>query len=290
MLHKILVIVPVVALLIGGCSDDDDNPMAGNTDVLTLNFSGLEDLGPGYVFEGWLLVGGSPVSTGVFTIDSNGNQSQTNFNFNSADLMAATKFILTIEPSPDLDPLPSNTKYLAGDFVSGSASLAVADVAAFGNNFLSASGSYILETPSTSSIASDYAAGIWWLDPAGGPGPSLILPVLPSGWVYEGWVVGASGPVTTGTFSAVDKADADSGGPTAGTDATPPFPGQDYINPLMNLIGYAAVISVEPSPDNSPAPFTLKPLVDSDVIDVGAGVLQTMGNTAATFPTGTATR
>ena len=58
----------------------------------------------------------------------------------------------------------------------------------------------------------------------------------------------------------------------------------------MNLLGYAAVISVEPSPDNSPAPFTLKPLVDSDVIDVGAGVLQTMVNTAATFPTGTATR
>jgi hypothetical protein len=66
----------------------------------------------------------------------------------------------------------------------------------------------------------------------------------------------------------VAGADADGTGPDGG----PPFPGQDYITPLLSLIGYAAVISIEPEPDNSPDPFTLKPLIDTDVVDVGAGV------------------
>ena len=48
----------------------------------------------------------------------------------------------------------------------------------------------------------------------------------------------------------------------------PPFPGEDYlVNAPMgltfptNLAGGTAVISIEPDPDNSPNPFTLKPLV-----------------------------
>ena len=49
--------------------------------------------------------------------------------------------------------------------------------------------------------------------------------------------------------------------------------------------GYVAVISVEPEPDNSPGPFTLKPLVDMTIEDVGAGVPQDMMNNAAGFPT-----
>ena len=65
----------------------------------------------------------------------------------------------------------------------------MADAAALGSDFASASGSFLLETPSTAAVASDYASGIWWLDPAG-PSASLVLATLPAGWVYEGWVVG----------------------------------------------------------------------------------------------------
>jgi hypothetical protein len=198
---------------------------------------------------------------------------------------------LTIEPSPDPDSAPSATHLVAGDFTGNTAPLSISDGAALGTDLTSAAGSYILNTPSTANNDLDFSAGIWWLDPGAGPGPSLTLPMLPAGWVYEGWVVGASGPVSTGTFTSVSGNDSDAGGPTAGPDATPPFPGQDYIDPLVPLIGFAAVISVEPDPDNSPAPFTLKPLLDGDVEDVGIGVLQAMtNNAAATSPTGTATR
>ncbi len=54
----------------------------------------------------------------------------------------------------------------------------------------------------------------------------------------------------------------------------------------MVLTGGAAVISIEPEPDNSTTPFTLKPLMDMDIEDVGAGTLQTMANRAAMNPTG----
>ncbi|MFH2055059.1 MAG: anti-sigma factor [bacterium] len=258
--------------------------------TLTLNLNGLEDLGPNYAYEGWVIVNGSPVSTGVFTVDGGGTPSQTMFDVLSFDLAGAAKFVLTIEPVPDGDPNPSSTHYLAGDFTSSDASLSVADPAALGDDFTSAMGTFILNTPSTGSDDTDYRQGIWWLDPTGGPDPTLVLPTLPAGWQYEGWVVGGGGPVTTGTFTSVSGFDSDAGGPTAGPDPVPPFPGQDYITPPKNLIGYAAVITIEPFPDNSPMPFTLKPLVDGDITDPGIGLPQGMGNNAASFPTGMAMR
>ena len=66
--------------------------------------------------------------------------------------------------------------------------------------------------------------------------------------------------------------------------------GREFITPLVPLIGYQAVVSIEPEPDNRPAPFTLKPLVDTNIEDVGPAVLQPMDNIASMFPTGTATR
>ena len=263
-------------------------PMA-SSGSLGLSFNGLESLGAGFVYEGWLLVDGNPVSTGTFSVGAGGSLSTSMFSVDQAALQAATKFILTIEPSPDSNPMPAATKYLAGDFMGNTASLSVGDAATLGNDFRSAAGGFILETPSTRALANDYASGIWWFDPAS-HGPSLMLPALPAGWMYEGWVVGPDGPVTTGRFTQATGADSDGGGPGAGPDGTPPFPGQEFITPPVSLIGHAAVISIEPEPDNSPGPFTLKPLVDMDIADVENLVLQDMANNAASFPTGTATR
>ncbi|MBD3257802.1 hypothetical protein GF377_05160 [candidate division GN15 bacterium] len=258
--------------------------------ALELSFDGLTDLGPDFVYEGWVIVDGSPVTTGTFTVDGSGMPSQTQFWVDADDLAHASKFVLTIEPAVDPDPAPASTHYLSGDFLGNNAELTTADPAALGSDFMSASGSFILNTPSTGSDDTDYDAGIWWLDPMAGPGATLDLPTLPAGWVYEGWVVGPGGPVTTGRFTDPAMADEDGAGSTSGPDGFPPFPGQDYIDPLMSLIGYAAVITVEPMPDNSADPFALKPLVDGNIEDVGIGVLQSMMNNAGTFPTGSASR
>jgi hypothetical protein len=253
---------------------------------LRLDFRGLEDLGEGWAYEGWFIVDGQPISTGVFTVDAHGNPSQRFFVVDVHPRDVDT-FVLTIEPDPDPDPGPSDTHLLAGDFRGRRAGLTVAHPAALGNDFRSASGSFILAVPSDTSGNTPYTHGIWWLDPAT-HGPSLNLPELPAGWVYEGWVVGAGGPISTGTFTDVAGADSDGGGPYAGPDPTPPFPGQDFVNPPIDLTGYTAVITIEPYPDNSPAPFTLKPLV-GHIEDPGAPAIpQEMANNAASFPTGRA--
>ncbi len=287
-----LVFMLLVALFIVSGSaatradDDDDSP---STTLLQLKFTGLEDLGPGWVYEGWVIVEDQPVSSGRFTVDADGRPSAASF-LVPVEREEVDAFVLTIEPDPDPDPAPSATHLLGGDFRGRKAKLRTAHPAALGSNFRRARGDYILNAPSGASLSAPYTHGIWWLDPAAGPGPSLNLPALPTGWVYEGWVVGAGGPISTGTFTAVAAADSDGAGPASGPDPAPPFPGQDFVNPPIDLTtGYAAVISIEPYPDNSAAPFTLKPLVDGNIDDPGApGVAQAMDNNARSFPTGVA--
>lgn len=271
----------------GGGGDDGDPMDDTDMRMLGVAFDGLEALGDDFVYEGWLIVDGQPVSTGRFGIDEAGEADPGEFDVSAADADAATAFVLTIEPAVGDDPAPADTHVLAGDFDGTVADLTIGHAAALGTDLAEAAGSFILETPSTAEVADDFAQGIWWLDPAAGPGPSLDLPELPAGWVYEGWVVGDDGPVSTGRFTMADAADDDGAGPTGGEDDAPPFPGQDFIDPAIQLVGLVAVISVEPEPDDSAAPFALKPLIDMEIEDVGAGVLQPMENNAATSPTGT---
>ena len=260
-------------------------PTPSNTTILSASFEGLGDLGEDYVYEGWLITPEGPITGGRFNL-ADGNV--FDFEVPNDIIGDISMYVLTIEPKFNDDPAPADTHVVAGVFRNGDAVLTTDHPAALNTDFANATGSYFLQTPS-SADPDDYNLGIWFMDPAAGVG-SLDLPTLPAGWVYEGWVVGDSGPVSTGTFVDANAADSDFGGPTAGPLGTPPVPGQDFINPPMDLVGTTIVISVEPSPDNSPAPFFLKPLVDGDAVDLGPGVLQSMGNNAAaTAITGFAT-
>ena len=184
---------------------------------------------------------------------------------------------------------------LAGDFSGTSADLTVGHGAALGNDFTSAAGTYILATP-TDGMNNNERSGVWFLDPTAGPGPGLELPTLPAGWKYEGWAVINGTPVSTGTFTDVTAAD--EGAAYSGAMDGPPFPGEDFIVNApsglsfpTDLRGATAVISIEPSPDNSAAPFLLKPLVSP--IDASADDHTPFGmsnNATATNPTGTATK
>ncbi len=264
-LSRILMMLATAALL-GVLLPTVASAQAAPVVTVSESYSGLESLGAGFVYEGWLIIDGAPVSSGTFSIDGSGAvvPITTPTIPNAAD---ATTFVLTIEPSPDPDPAPADTHVLAGDFVNGIASLTIDHPAALGTNFSSATGSYIVATPTTSDTTDEYS-GIWFLELPGGtppPGPSLNLPTLPAGWNYEGWTVAGGTPISTGTFTSVSGAD-DFGG-FSGPDAAPPFPGEDFITNApagltfpRDVSGYPVVISVEPFPDDSPAPFALKPL------------------------------
>ncbi|MBL1215394.1 MAG: hypothetical protein HND52_18655 [Ignavibacteriae bacterium] len=304
-MKALLYLALVSSLIVFGCSEDDENmnnPPA--TSSLTLNINGLEDLGTSAMYEGWIIAptpgankpaADTPISTGTFSVNSSGQLSKTSFEIDTENLNSASTFVLTIEPVPDNDPAPSAVHILAGDFTANTAALTVGHGAALGDAFAAAAGKYILATP-TNGANTNENSGIWFLDISSGtPAQGLQLPTLPNGWVYEGWTVINGTPVTTGTFTSttmVDNAD-----PYSSTQGGPPFPGEDFLVNApsgltfpTNIAGGTAVISIEPSPDNSPNPFTLKPLVGAIPANAVDHETYMMNLNLGSFPTGAATR
>lgn len=297
-MRKLFALLIIPAFLVS-CGDDDS---PSNT-ALNLTINGLEDLGSTAQYEGWIIVGGAPISTGTFTVDANGTPSATSFSANATDVAAATKFVLTIEPIPDLDPAPADAKLVAGDFNGTSATLSTGVAPALGD-FSNAAGTLFLRTPTdemagTANNGNDIY-GVWFGTPGMPPTPNFTLPTLPAGWAYEGWVVGENGPISTGTFSNTVDLPRDSGNPFSGTlnNVGPPIPGEDFFNAAPNgetfpldIRGRRIVISVEPVPDNSPAPFLLKPLIADLAADAAtAPTSHTFNQNLGSIPTGTVTR
>lgn len=299
----------LIAAAIGysACGDDDPTspppppppPAAMN---VTVALTGAEPLMGGYHYEGWAVVAGTPVSTGKFNVAADGSLEDltgapiTGGLFTTTtDIATATAVIITIEPDGDTDATPSDTKFMAGAVATMTAPLSVGSSDALGDDFTGAAGKYILATP-TDDPAANENSGIWFLDNSTGTAAvGLTLATLPAGWAYEGWVVMDGTPVSTGRFT--DPAAADLAAPYSETaNPGPPFPGEDFLLNApagltfpTDIAGATAVISVEPEPDDSAMPFTLKPLIHA--IDAAAtqGVVYDMDNDAASLPTGSAT-
>lgn len=300
-MKKILLGVLSLTFVFTSCNNDDDDNTS-TTSNLSLNIDGLEDLGASFNYEGWLLVDGVPVSTGLFTVDSNGTLSSSSFEVPTATIDAATKFILTIEPDPDPDPNPSAQKLIAGDFNGDSAAISTATAPAVGE-FSAAAGNFFLRTPTDEMSGAGNNGndeyGVWFGQPGMPPTATLVLPDLPEGWIYEGWVIGDAGPLSTGTFSSIDQMDDNAGLSTSfsGTENPgPPIPGEDFFNNAptgetfpLDIRGRTVVITVEPVPDNSPLPFTLKPLA-AVAGNETAPSFNDFALNLGSFPTGTVTR
>lgn len=289
-------VLAIFTLAISSCSDDDDAP---NIAQLSLNISGLEDLGSAAIYEGWVIVDGSPVSTGTFSVNSEGMPSATSFDVDPEQLAQATKFVLTVEPVPDLDPAPSDQKLLAGDFSGNSATVSTSIMPGIGD-FGNAGGVYFLRTPTdetgTNNMNDQY--GVWFGTPGMPPTAGLTLPDLPAGWAYEGWVIGDAGPISTGTFTGLNERDSSNEFSGTENNAGPPIPGEDFFNNApagetfpLDVRGRMVVISIEPVPDNSPAPFLLKPLAAMVPAEAAtAPTTHAFGQNLGSFPTGTVSR
>lgn len=303
-MKKLLLSVCALSALLMSCGDDDSTPTILTSD-LTLNLSGLEDLGDDYVYEGWVIVEGAPVSTGTFTVNESGALSSTSFSVTTSVLDLATKFVLSIEPAGETGAAalePSQQKLVAGDFSGNTATVSTSVAPAVGD-FSNAAGGMFLRTPTdevagTENNGNDFN-GVWFGNPGTPPTAGLTLPTLPTGWAYEGWVVTSSGPISTGTFTSFDAVD--SGNPFSGAEnnAGPPVPGEDFfLNPPagqnfpLDVRGKTIVISVEPVPDNLASPFLLKPLATELAADAPTApiVHLFLQNLESSFPTGTVTR
>lgn len=287
MIKKTVIGLIALSFFAVSCSSDDDGATP-STSELTLNLDGLEALGTDYVYEGWIIVNGQPVSTGTFS----GVVFPQTFEVSTSLLNSATTFVLSIEPAVDPDPAPADTKILVGDF-NGPTAIVNTDIV---GDFSNASGSFFLRTPTDESGTNNGndQYGVWFGTPGMPPTPNFVLPTLPAGWAYEGWVVGDSGPLSTGTFTAFNSADASA--PFSGPAGGPPVPGEDFFENApagetfpLDVRGRTIVISVEPVPDDSPAPFVLKPLVGTAGNET-APTTHAFGPNLASLPTGSVTR
>ena len=287
MIKKTIFGLLAIGLFAVSCSSDDDNN-GPNTADLTLNLEGLEALGSDFVYEGWIIVNDAPVSTGTFTSSS---FPQT-FQVDETLLNSATRFVLSIEPAEDADPAPAATKVLVGDFI-GSLATVNTDVV---GDFSNASGEFFLRTPTDESGINNGndENGVWFGTPGMPPASNFVLPTLPDGWAYEGWVVGDTGPLSTGTFTAFNTVD--NAAPFSGDSAGPPVPGEDFFENTpagetfpLDVRGRTVVISVEPVPDDSAAPFVMKPLVGTAGNDT-APATHAFGRNLASLPMGSVTR
>ena len=262
---------------------------------LTFTAQNWPALQGGYHYEGWAIVDGAPVSTGKFNVgdgkivDLDGSPIAA---FSAEGLEAATVIVITIEPPGDVDEIPADTHFLAGDLTDMTANLTIGHPAALGTDFADATGTFLLATP-TDDDDSNELSGIWFLE-LPGPTPSLTLPELPPGWRYEGWAVIAGMPLTSGTF--LMPAGADQAAPFSGPSPGPPFPGEDYlangpegVTLPTDLSGGTVVISVEPYPDNDPSPFVLQPLIGMAAGNATDHESYQLASNVDGLPTGTAT-
>jgi hypothetical protein len=302
MARPLIVVMGLCSLLLG-CGDDRSTSPSANTPGagLQLDFAGLPPLEGGFHYEGWAIIQGQPFSTGKFNVNGDGavvsvsgapiagGAFQTN-----VDVGVAGAIVITIERAGDTDAAPAATKILAGGVSNRTASLSVGAAEALGNDFAQARGLFILATP-TNGMDTDETSGVWFLDPrSGSPVAGLTLPSLPAGWSFEGWTVIEGIPVTTGRFLRASGADEDA--PFSGPLPGPPFPGEDFLENApgglsfpRDLAGGMTVITIEPSPDDSPAPFALKPLIGDIPSPSQAAVVFPMANRAGDLPRGTAT-
>lgn len=293
MIKKLIYGVLALGVLATACSNDDDN--TPTTADLTLNLTGLEALGADFVYEGWIIVDGQPVTTGTFTSVT----FPQSFSVEANQLSEATAFVLSIEPLVDPDPAPSAVKLLRGVFNGNSASANTEIV----GDFVNVSGKFFLRTPTDEAMPGagnngNDEYGVWFGNPGMPPTAGLMLPDLSNepGWTYEGWVIGESGPISTGRFK--DFGGRDDFTNFSGTEFNqgPPVPGEDFFLNAptgemfpLDVRGRTVVISLEPVPDDSPAPFAVKPLVGT-AGNATAPATHDFAPNVASLPTGTITR
>ncbi|MHB0934963.1 MAG: hypothetical protein ACYC6A_01115 [Armatimonadota bacterium] len=195
--------------------------------------------------------------------------------------------LLTIEQAGDADESPSPVKFLHGRVQGERVELTM------GVDFSKAAGKYLLETP-TDEDTTNALSGIWFLKHIHSqhteltPASGLFLPPLPSGWLYEGWVVVNGQPLSTGQFPHPFRwyvVGNDLSATFSGPRVSPPFPGEDFVTNApagvtfpLNLQGAMTRITLEPVPDPSPAPSGIEILTATISADAQPNTVYVMAN------------
>ncbi len=190
------------------------------------------------------------------------------------DLTGTTECFITFEDEGDGDAAPSVRVMLEGVPSGGMVSLTTAGAVAAGGrglaDFSTISGKFQLDTPTNdaSGVAVDDRFGILYRlvgVSRDRDAESLVLPVLPEGFCYEGWVEDRNtGAVySTGKFLDPGASDRNDGiSQSRGMEPKAGFPGEDFLNAvatqMLMPVGPDEItqvfVTVESEPDDAPGP------------------------------------
>ncbi|MEX1002429.1 MAG: anti-sigma factor [Crocinitomicaceae bacterium] len=275
-------------LLFYGCSKP------GKNEVL-IEAENLPQLEGDFVYEGWLIDGNDTISTGTFTVQENGDLSEKIFKTNGDKLKEANAFAISIEQKNNNDPSPGKSIVLAGEFDQEVATLSTNHSLSLNTNFSTASGTYILATVTDAIGTTHEYSGVWWVQDITASEPGLTLPTLPTGWIYEGWVMINETYVSTGRFNNPNAADLSS---LYGDTQNPSlnYPGEDLLFNAPNNVTFPInlkedkiVISIEPDQQSNSVPY-LEILTAAVPSTADYNAPYSMINVSSDFPTAVITR
>ncbi|MFH1749473.1 MAG: hypothetical protein ABH837_01065 [bacterium] len=263
------IFVAVVMVLWGfGYSFKRVEPITVHEEFLTTvkleqqNFPSLEKAS----YELWQVDRNHKISLGKFNINEQGQiidlynlvieDSEFDLVLTDTDTDIIQGFQISIELNPD-DNLDCSPTII----VSGKINQKKETELQYIINLEGTKGSFILSTPTDGSRYTNENAGIWFVyEVKNNQIPSLDLPVLPEGWVYESWIFYENNFISMGKFS--DPGVADATAEFSGKKNSPTFPGEDFLHrpttdyfldlPLeLNNGSTQVFISVEPDVDGS---------------------------------------
>lgn len=315
-MRQFILLIAFVFTLFLSCENNDILSPSKQISAIELDINGLKNLGNGAWYELWIKglsrASGSEqetqTSAGVFTVDDQGNLSQTVFDVNLGYLQEGLTVFLTVEEDADagvrynitgtdsnatIDTLYEPSKYviLEANIKANEGTLSFGHEDIIDYDFNAVRGTYLLDTP-TDTLISDLS-GIWFVNDTSSAGDTkfagLILPTLPARWVYEGWVEINGQPVSTGTFSnpAISDRNAQYSGDSLSWAYN--FPGEDFINDTTgtftfptDLSGANLYITLDaPHPAVANSPFTVKLLTATIPADAQPNTVYEMQNNVA---------
>lgn len=228
---KKYLLVFISAILLWSCEDTELLDLTGELEVTDFN---LPELPSGYVYEGWLLVGGTYVSVGTINNDSINNNRARFSRIEKSDLSLAESFAITVENASS--PAPSNYVLLVGDFDGNTANL-LADgtssngITTLGNKI---SAAYTLQNATVTENPQNYTEnGIWFFKGTGDLRESTIAldydEVRYQAWFETRTAQGTTRLLNMGIIASDTLRDSRNAYTSQSTALIPEFAGEDFL-------------------------------------------------------------
>jgi hypothetical protein len=315
-MKKLILLVIFAIVTVWSCKNNEVLSPADQVTKVDLEVNGMQNLGGSFWYEGWLIWGDLNEfhqSVGVFTVNEQGQLSQTAFQTSLGYLQQAQKFLITIEADDvpgyivtsrdeggttvyDSVEGPSAYQIMGAVFKGNFGSLAAGHLIFFDFEFSQASGTCLLDTP-TDTSGSNPKSGIWFVnkDTSNAIVSGLNLPVVVGGWIYEGWVDVNGVLLSTGSFfNPGIKDQSNQFCDPAGTPYA--FPGEDFlVNPPagvtfpLDLSGRNVLIELRPAyPVDCNPPFSMLQLLSVTIPgNAQPQTIYELENNATSLPSGT---